>query len=404
MKRIVLAYSGGLDTSVILAWLKEQQECSVIAVIGDVGQNEDFEAVRHKALATGADRAVVADLKQELEEEFVHPAVQGKAVYEDGYLLGTSLARPPLARALVRIALEQGARAIAHGATGKGNDQVRFELAFSALAPQLEVIAPWRTWDFEGRPDLLAYARARNIPISGGEKPFSMDANLVHISYEGGILEDPWAAPPAETFQMAVPTEQAPDDAEEIEISFRQGVPDMALAELNDIAGRHGVGRIDIVENRFVGIKSRGVYETPGVTLLHTALRAVESITMDREVMHLRDSLAPKFAKMIYNGFWFSPEMDAMLALVKEAQKPVTGTARMKLYKGHAIVTGRKAPRPLYSADVASFEISGGYSHRDAEGFIRLQGQRLAGCRAIPEIELELECEPEAEPQMAEVL
>jgi argininosuccinate synthase len=381
VKKIVLAYSGGLDTSVILAWLKEQYRCPVVAFIADVGQNEDLAAVQKKARATGADDVRTADLKTEFEREFVHPAIQGRAVYEGGYLLGTSLARPVIGRALVRTAVDVGADAIAHGATGKGNDQVRFELAAAALAPQLEVVAPWRRWEFEGRTQLIEYARAHGIPVTTtAEKPYSMDANLMHISYEGGILEDPWAAPPEEMFQLTVSPQKAPDRPQELEITFEQGVPTIGLAELNKIAGAHGVGRVDVVENRFVGIKSRGVYETPGGTVLHAALRAVESITMDREVMHLRDSLAPRFAQLIYNGFWFSPEMRVILLMIREAMRPVTGTARLRLYKGSVTVVGRKAPRSLYRPDIASFEKAGGYSQKDAEGFIRLQGLRLRGC------------------------
>ena len=374
MKKIVLAYSGGLDTSVILAWLKETYRVPVVALIADVGQNEE---AAEKARATGADDVRVVDLKHEFEHEFVYPAVQGRAVYEGGYLLGTALARPPIARALVRTAVDVGADAIAHGATGKGNDQVRFELAAAALAPQLEVIAPWRIWDFEGRTELIAYAKAHGIAVDGGEKPYSMDANLMHISYEGGVLEAPWGAPPREMFRWTVGPEEAPDTPAEIEIAFDRGVPKTPLAELNALAAAHGVGRVDIVENRFVGIKSRGVYETPGATVLHAALRAVESITMDRELMHLRDALAPKFAELIYNGFWFAPETQAVLGLVRKAMESVTGTARVKLYKGGVTVVGRKAPKSLYRPAVASFEQAGGYSQKDATGFIRLTALRL---------------------------
>ena len=380
MNKIVLAYSGGLDTSVILTWLKERHACAIVAMIADVGQNEDLPAVAEKARRTGASDVRIVDLKEEFEREFVHPAIQGNAVYESGYLLGTALARPAIARALVRTAVDVGAEAVAHGATGKGNDQVRFELAVAALAPHLTVIAPWREWGFEGRKELMAYAAEHGIPItSTAEKPYSTDANLMHVSYEGGVLEDPWAPPPEEMFQLTVAPEKAPDTPVELDIVFAHGIPERSLAGLNAIAGAHGVGRIDIVENRCVGMKSRGVYESPGATVLHAALRAVESITMDREVLNLRDTLAPKFARLIYNGFWFSPEMKPLLALIRESRQGVTGTARVKLFKGSVTVTGRKAPKSLYRPEVASFDGSGGYSHKDAEGFIRLQALRLKG-------------------------
>jgi argininosuccinate synthase len=394
VNKIVLAYSGGLDTSVILAWLKDTYNAPVIAWVGDVGQNEDLEAVREKAFKTGADDVVVADLKSEFVSDYVFTAIKGNAIYEGSYLLGTSLARPVIAKALVEAARQFDASAIAHGATGKGNDQVRFELTVKALAPDLGVIAPWRTWDFVGRSDLLEYAKSKGIPVPvTAEKPYSMDANLMHISYEGGILEDPWSEPPADMFQWTTSPESAPDTPETVEIGFENGVPvsldgerlapvDL-LASVNEIGARHGVGRVDLVENRFIGIKSRGCYETPGATILMHAHRAVESLTLDREVSHFKDSLVPKFAELIYNGFWFAPEMDLMRATIDKTQEVVNGTARVKLYKGTATVTGRKSPNSLYNAELSSFETQMTVEPADSGGFININGLRLSTWSAV---------------------
>ncbi|HXG60561.1 MAG TPA: argininosuccinate synthase [Planctomycetota bacterium] len=393
-RKIVLAYSGGLDTSVILKWLKEKYQCPVVAFIADIGQGEDIGAISRKAARTGADKVHVADLREEFARDYVFAALKANAVYEGAYLMGTSIARPLIAKYQVKVAKSEGADAVAHGATGKGNDQVRFELTVKALAPELEIIAPWRIWDFKGRNDLFAYAEKHGIelPVTR-EKPYSMDANLMHISYEGGILEDPWNEPPADMFQMTQDPSRAPDAPEYVEIEFADGVPTALNREalspaklvlkLNEIAGRHGVGRVDVVENRFIGMKSRGVYETPGVTVLHLAHRAVESLTMDREVMHLRDMLMPRFAELVYNGFWFSPEMNVLRAFIDESQKGVHGTARVKLYKGHAAVVGRKSPNSLYNPEIASFETFGTYNSKDAEGFIRMNGLRLSLNKAL---------------------
>ena len=394
MKKIVLAYSGGLDTSVILTWLKETYKVPVVAFIADVGQGEDLGAISRKATRTGADKVQVADLRDEFARDYVFAALKANAVYEGAYLMGTSIARPLIAKYQVRIARSENADAVAHGATGKGNDQVRFELTAKALAPDLEIIAPWRTWDFKGRSDLFGYAEKRGIdlPVTK-DKPYSMDANLMHVSYEGGILEDPWKEPPQEMFLTTKDPREAPDAPENVEVEFADGIPVAVNGEamgpsrlvlaLNQIAGRHGVGRVDVVENRFVGMKSRGVYETPGVTVLHLAHRAVESLTMDREVMHLRDGLIPKFASLIYNGFWFSPEMNVMRALIDESQKGVNGTARVRLYKGTALVTGRKSPNSLYNPEVASFDTFATYNSKDAEGFIRMNAFRLTMNRGL---------------------
>ncbi len=387
-KKIVLAYSGGLDTSIILRWLIEHYQCPVVAYCADIGQEEDWEAVRQKGLSSGAEEVIIRDLKEEFVRDFVFLAIKANAVYEGGYLMGTSLARPLIAREQIKVAREVGADAVAHGATGKGNDQVRFELTYMALAPDLQIIAPWRIWEFRGREDLIAFAEKHGIPVPvTKEKPYSIDANLFHTSYEGGILEDPWQEPPEDMFQMTVAPEKAPDEPEYLEIEFEKGVPvaingeslspAALLARLNQIAGRHGVGRVDMVENRFVGIKSRGVYETPGGTVLHVAHRALEHLTMDREVMHLRDSLIPRFSELIYYGFWYSPEMEAMRVFIDETQKNVTGTVRLKLYKGNVTVVGRKSPRSLYLKELATFEADTLYHQKDAEGFIKLQGLRL---------------------------
>ena len=388
LNKIVLAYSGGLDTSVMLRWLKEQYGCEVICYCADVGQGQELEGLEAKALATGASKLYVEDLRDEFVRDYVWTAVKANAVYEGVYLLGTSLARPVIAKRQIEIAQREGADAVAHGATGKGNDQVRFELTYYALEPGIKVIAPWREWSFQGRSDLIAYAKEHNIPVSAThEKPYSTDANLMHISYEGGILEDPWAGPPEEIFQLTRSPENAKSEAETIEISFAQGEPVaingeklnpvLLLETLNRIGGEHGIGRVDLVENRFVGMKSRGVYETPGVTILQVAHRALESITLDREVMHLRDSLSVKFAESIYYGFWFAPEFELLRKMVDETQVNVTGDVRLKLYKGNAIVQGRRSPKSLYDEKVATFEADTVYNQRDAEGFIKLNALRL---------------------------
>jgi len=386
--KIVLAYSGGLDTSVILKWLKETYNCKVIAYVADVGQGEELSGLEQKAKATGADKFYSVDLKEEFVRNYVFPAFRANAVYEAGYLLGTSLARPVIARKQIEIALEENADAVVHGATAKGNDQVRFELTYMALAPHLKIIAPWRQWAFKGRSDLIAYAQEKKIPVEATlEKPYSMDRNLLHISYEGGILEDPWETPPADMFKWTISPEKAEDEPEEIIIGFEKGNPVAINGEsfspadfldyLNKIGSRHGIGRIDIVENRFVGIKSRGVYETPGGTILNIAHRALETITMDREVMHLRDSLIPRYAELVYYGFWFAPEREALQTFMDKAQENVSGEVKLKLYKGQCMVVGRRSPCSLYSSELATFEAGESYNAKDAEGFIKLHGLRL---------------------------
>lgn len=387
--RVVLAYSGGLDTSVILAWLIEEKGAEVICYTADVGQGEEVEAARQKALATGAVDAVVEDLREEFVRDAVFPAIRASAVYEWYYLLGTSLARPIITRGIMRTVKATGADAIAHGATGKGNDQVRFELSAFALDPGIRIVAPWREWKLRGRADLVSYAAARGIPVPvTAEKPYSIDANLLHISYEGGVLEDPWVSPPPGMFRLTVDPEEAPDESEVVTVSFEAGdpvaidgrnlAPVELLTEANRLAGRNGIGRVDIVENRFVGIKSRGVYETPGGTLLHHAHRAVESITLDREVAHLRDELVPRYAEMVYNGFWFSPERRALQAFMDDVQKRVNGEARLRLYKGNVIVEGRRSEKhDLYDQATATFEEDDVYDQADAAGFIRLNALRL---------------------------
>ena len=388
IKKIVVAYSGGLDTSVILTWLKETYGCEVVTFTADLGQGEELSGIKEKARKTGASKAYVEDLQEEFVKDYVFPALQGNAVYEGGYLLGTSLARPLIAKHLVRIAQKEGADAIAHGATGKGNDQVRFELAAYALNPGIKVVAPWREWDLNSREALIAYAKKHGIPVPvTQERPYSCDRNLLHISFEGGILEDPWSEPPDDMFVLSVSPEKAPDRSEVMEIDFLDGIPislngkslspATLLAELNRLGGEHGIGRLDMVENRFVGMKARGVYETPGGTILHAAHKAMESITMDREVMHLRDSLVPKYAELIYNGFWFSPEMALLMKTMKEAQAGVTGTVRIKLYKGNCMILGRKSEQSLYDPDYATFEADQVYDQKDAEGFIKLNALRL---------------------------
>jgi argininosuccinate synthase len=388
--KVVLAYSGGLDTSVILAWLREEYKAEVVAYTADVGQGEEVEEARAKALDTGAVDAVVDDLREEFVADAVYPAIRAAAVYETEYLLGTSLARPVITRGLVETARKHDADAIAHGATGKGNDQVRFELSTAALAPELKTIAPWREWKLNGRADLVAYAAARGIPTPvTQESPYSMDANLFHISYEGGVLEDPWAAPPQGMFRRTTDPEDAPDERQEVVVGLESGTPVSIdgerlrpvelLTKANEIAGEHGVGRIDIVENRFVGIKSRGVYETPGGTVLHAARRAIESIVLDREVLHLRDSLAQQYARIVYNGFWYSPERTALQTTMDRIQEPVTGEARLVLYKGSVRTTGRRSPNTVYDPDVATFEADDVYDQADATGFINLNAMRIRG-------------------------
>ncbi len=389
IKKVVLAYSGGLDTSVILRWIQEEYDAEVVAYTADVGQGEEVEEARVKALETGAVEAICEDLTEEFVSDYVFPAFRATALYEGYYLLGTSLARPVIARGLVRAAVATGADAIAHGATGKGNDQVRFELSAYALKPDLKVIAPWREWDLKGRADCIAYAEERGIPVPvTPDKPYSMDANMLHISYEGGVLEDPWAGPPKGMFRLTTDPEDAPDEPEYVTIGFEAGDPVSVdgvelgpvdlLRTLNEIGGRHGIGRVDIVENRFVGMKSRGVYETPGGTLMYHAHRAVESLTLDREVAHLRDELSNRYAEMVYNGFWFAPEREALQHFMDDLQKPVTGEARLKLYKGSVLVDGRRSDAyGLYDEATVTFEADDVYHQGDAEGFIRLQSLRL---------------------------
>ncbi|MEJ5365363.1 MAG: argininosuccinate synthase [Desulfosoma sp.] len=387
-RKVVLAYSGGLDTSIILKWLIETYGCDVVAFAADLGQGDDLHAIEQKALNTGAVKARVEDLREEFVRDFVFPAFRANVIYEGQYLLGTAIARPLIAKRQVEIAREEGADAVSHGATGKGNDQVRFELTYTALAPDLKVIAPWREWNLKSRQALLEFARKHGIPVPvTPEKPYSCDANLLHISYEGGILEDPWREPDPSMFTLTVDPREAPDEPEVLELDFVRGdpvaingepmTPAALLNTLNRIGGRHGVGRADVVESRFVGMKSRGVYETPGGTILRIAHRAMESITMDREVMFLRDSLIPQYAKLIYNGFWYAPERLALQSLIDTSQENVSGTVRLKLYKGSCTVIGRKSDRSLYDPQLATFEEEDVYRQSDATGFIRLQGLRL---------------------------
>ncbi len=388
INKIVLAYSGGLDTSVILKWLQVHYDCPVVAYAADIGQEEDWNAVRQKALDTGASAVYIQDLKDEFARDYIYPMLRANAIYEGVYLLGTSIARPLIAKEQIRIAREEGADAVSHGATGKGNDQVRFELTYMALNPDIRIIAPWRTWDLNSRNKLIDFANEHGIPVPvTKKKPYSMDANMLHISYEGGILEDPWAEPPADMFTWTKSPEDAPDKPVYLEITFEKGdavaldgealSPAAMLHRLNETGAENGVGRVDLVENRFVGMKSRGVYETPGGTILRTAHMAMESITMDREVMHIRDGLIPKYAELVYYGFWFSPERQMLQAMIDKTQEPVNGTVRLKVYKGNCTVVGRKSPTSLYRPDFATFEEDSVYSQQDAEGFIRLQGLRL---------------------------
>jgi argininosuccinate synthase len=388
VNKVVLAYSGGLDTSVILRWLIERYRCEVVAFCADLGQGEELLTVRDKARKTGAGAVHIVDLRERFVRDFIFPMLRGAAIYEGAYLLGTSIARPLIAEAQVAVAIEEGADAVAHGATGKGNDQVRFELTYAALAPHLRVIAPWREWELNSRTALIEFARAHDITVPvTAERPYSMDRNLFHISYEGGILEDPWAEPPAKMYLLTQSPEDAPDVPITVEIEFEHGDPvavdgrrlaPVALLEtLNRLGAEHGVGRVDLVENRFVGMKSRGCYETPGGTILVTARRALESITLDREVLHLRDSLVVRYAEMIYYGFWFSPERQALQRFLDECAQDVIGTVRLKLYKGNVQVTGRRSSRSLYRTDFATFEADSVYRQRDAEGFINLNALRL---------------------------
>ena len=397
--KVVLAYSGGLDTSVILHWIRQRYDAEVIAYTADVGQGVEVEQAKQAAAETGAAEIVVEDLREEFVRDCIFPALRANAVYEWYYLMGTALARPVIARGLMRAAERVGADTIAHGATGKGNDQIRFELAAYALKPKIRIIAPWREWDLKGRSDLIAYAGEHGLNLAAAPKPeYSMDANLMHISYEGGILEDPWASPPEGMFRMTTDPEDAPEEPERVTIRFERGTPvavngeelgPVALIEkLNALGGRHGVGRIDIVENRFLGMKSRGVYETPGCTLLLHAHRAVESITLDREVQHLRDELVPRFAEIIYNGLWFSPEREALQSFMDSVQDRVHGEARLKLYKGNVVVEGRRSDtHTLYDEKIATFEADDVYDQADATGFIKLRALRLRtlGAKRISE-------------------
>ncbi|GBD99938.1 argininosuccinate synthase [bacterium BMS3Abin07] len=388
MKKVVLAYSGGLDTSIAIQWIKDEYDADVIAYCADLGQEEDLGKIKAKALKTGASKVFIEDLREEFVRDYIFPMLRGCAVYEGTYLLGTSIARPLISKRQVEIALEEGADTVAHGATGKGNDQIRFELSYYALNPGIKVIAPWRHWPFRSREALIDYASEHGIEVPvTREKPYSTDINIFHISYEGGVLEDPWAEPPDEMHKLCTPVENTPDSPSYIEIGYEKGNPVTLngrtlppfelLRELNGIAGKNGIGRVDIVENRFVGMKSRGVYETPGGTVLHIAHRAMESITLDREAMHLRDSLISKYAELIYYGFWFSPEREAIQRLIDETQGVVNGTVRLKLFKGNCIVVGRKSPDSLYDPELATFGEEHIYDQADAEGFIKLNALRL---------------------------
>jgi argininosuccinate synthase len=388
VKKVVLAYSGGLDTSIIVKWLKNEYGCEVICFTADVGQAEELDHLEEKARATGASKIYIEDLREEFVRDFVFPQLKANVVYEGTYLLGTSIARPLIAKRQIEIAQIEGADAVAHGSTGKGNDQVRFEMTYYAFNPHIRIISPWREWQFKSREDLIEYAKQNGIPVPVTKaKPYSSDRNLLHISFEGGILEDPWSEPPEDMFILSVSPEKAPDRPTVIEIDFEEGVPKRVdgkelspanlLARVNELGGQNGIGRVDMVENRYVGMKSRGVYETPGGTILYAAHRAVESITMDREVMHLRDSLVPKLAELIYYGYWFSPEMDILKKTIDETQRDVTGTVRLKLYKGNVMVMGRKSEQSLYHDAFATFEKDTVYNQKDAEGFIRLNALRL---------------------------
>ena len=396
VKKVVLAYSGGLDTSVILKWLEETYDCEIVTFTADLGQGEELEPARAKAEMFGVKEIYIEDLREEFVRDYVFPMFRANAVYEGVYLLGTSIARPLIAKRQIEIAHESGADAVSHGATGKGNDQVRFELGYYALDPDITVIAPWREWDLTSRTKLLDFAEKHQIPIAKdkrGEAPFSVDANLLHISAEGKVLEDPWEEPEEYIYSRSVAPEDAPDKPTYIEIEFEQGdpvaidgeklSPAMLLTKLNELGGANGIGRLDLVENRFIGMKSRGVYETPGGTVLLAAHRGMESITLDREAMHLKDELMPRYAKLVYNGFWFAPEREMIQAAVDKSQERVNGTVRLKLYKGSATVVGRKSKDSLYSLDHVTFEDDQVYDQRDAEGFIKLQALRLRLAKAL---------------------
>ena len=396
VKKIVLAYSGGLDTSVILRWLQETYKAEIVTFTADIGQGEELAPARDKAKAMGVTEIFVEDLRETFVRDYVFPMFRANALYEGQYLLGTSIARPLIAKRQIEIAQQVGADAVAHGATGKGNDQVRFELAYYALNPDIKVIAPWREWDLTSRTKLVEYAEKHQIPIprdKRGEAPFSTDANLLHISAEGKVLEDPWVEPEEFVYSRSVAPEAAPDKPEYVEIEFKHGdavavdgktlSPAALLTRLNELGGKHGVGRLDLVENRFVGMKSRGVYETPGGTILHAAHRGIESITLDRNAAHLKDELMPRYAELIYNGFWFAPEREMLQALINQSQEHVEGTVRLKLYKGSARVVGRKSPKSLYSLAHVTFEEDQVYDQRDAAGFIKLNALRLRLAKAL---------------------
>jgi len=388
IKKIILAYSGGLDTSVILRWLVETYECPVVAFVADLGQGEELDSLDDKAEASGAESLYVVDLKEDFVKNFVFPMFRANAIYEGTYLLGTSIARPCIAQAQMNIAAKENADAVSHGATGKGNDQVRFELTYYSINPEIKVIAPWRTWSLKSRSELIEYAKKHNIPVtSTAEKPYSMDRNLLHLSFEGGILEDPWAEPPSDMFILTTDPREAPDKAQEITLSFEAGdpvavngvqmTPANLLDHLNKLAGMHGVGRVDMVENRYVGMKSRGVYETPGGTVIHIARRAMESITLDREITRLKDDWVPRYAGLVYNGYWFSPERQMLQAAIDSAASVVSGDVRLRIYKGNVTITGRRSDNSLYDERFATFEQDEVYSQSDAEGFIRLNALRL---------------------------
>ena len=388
VKKVVVAYSGGLDTSVILSWLKETYHCEVIAFIADLGQGEDLKAIKAKALKTGAKAAYIKDVKDVFVSDYIFPMLRADAIYEGAYLLGTSIARPLIAKTQMELAKEVGADTVSHGATGKGNDQVRFELTYYTINPKIRVITPWREWEYKSRTQLIEYSKKHGIPVAATkDKPYSSDRNIFHISYEGGILEDPWAEPPSDMYTLMTPPEKAPDRPAYLQVSYEKGNPVALngrkmkplalLQELNKIGGRNGIGRVDLVENRYVGIKSRGVYETPGGTILHYAHRAMESITLDREVYHMKDSMITRYAEMVYYGYWFSPERIALQKFIDETQQRVTGDVRLKLYKGNVTVAGRRSPYSLYNQSLATFEEEYVYNQKDAEGFIKINALRL---------------------------
>jgi argininosuccinate synthase len=388
IKKVVVAYSGGLDTSVILSWLKETYNCEVIAFIADLGQGEDLKAIRTKALKTGAKAAYIKDVKDVFVSDYIFPMLRANAIYESAYLLGTSIARPLIAKTQMELVKEVGADTVSHGATGKGNDQVRFELTYYTIDPKIRVITPWREWEFKSRTQLIEYSKKHGIPVTATkDKPYSSDRNIFHISYEGGILEDPWSEPPADMYTLMTPPEKAPDKPTYIQVSYEKGNPVALngkkmkplslLQELNTIGGKNGIGRVDLVENRYVGIKSRGVYETPGGTILHQAHRAIESITLDREVYHMKDSMITRYAEMVYYGYWFSPERIALQKFIDETQQRVKGDVRLKLYRGNVTVVGRRSPYSLYNQSLATFEEEYVYNQKDAEGFIKINALRL---------------------------